>query len=219
MTDRMHFDALEDLGKQIHRLESSRQPGAARVRRWRSPSVLVLLLGVGVAGTASAAGVLEGIKVNSDGSVRPQDQAAISASLAPERRAQTAPHPAPAEVSTAFSAFADGKDHDADAPQSMRVWAQGTQRGGCIWHQKSTDLGPGGSCFTAAELLSGNAWTTSRGLLLVAVPDGATDVTVRTEDGVPRRYRVTSNILTASSGDRYTYRLNGVAVSGPQPGA
>ena len=217
MPDRMNFDALEDFA---HQLEALPEPQKARWRAWNgwSPFALLVAVGACAVGTASAAGVISGLPFNSDGSVRPEDQAALQRRLAPERKATTQPHPAPAAVGTRFTAFADGTRHDAASLDGIKVWANGTQRGACIHFMRRTDLGPGGNCYRAEELLSGIGWGTSSGLLMVPIPDAASELRVRRPDGTTAEARAVNNVLVTRAGNRYSYRLSNQVVEGPRKG-
>ncbi len=70
--------------------------------------------------------------------------------------------------------------------------------------------GPGGSCFTEQNVDAPTGlWSTTGGILIVLVPDTATDITVEASDGTRRTATATSNLVVADRSDTVRYSVSG----------
>ena len=125
-----------------------------------------------------------------------------------------ASQPAPAELSGSYSSLADGQVHEGppvrgrqghEKGRDATVTIHGTATGGCIEVLFAGDLGPGVSCFTAAN--AGRLWMATGGILLVLVPDAATDISVEDRDGSRRPPTATSNLVAAHPSDTVRYSV------------
>ena len=128
---------------------------------------------------------------------------------AAERRTLTTAAPAPAGLAASYSALADGKVHPGPTIARKTVTVHGTRMGGCIWVLPDGALGPGGSCFTEQDVKATSLWMTTGGILLVLVPDTATDITVQAPDGTRRPATATSNLVLAHRSDAVRYSVGG----------
>jgi hypothetical protein len=194
MRSRMEFEVLEQLGDQLERLpaESTRR-GSFRVS---SSAAVVMALCVGVVGTASAATVIVARSAGDD-------------PAAEVRRELKTPRPAPAEPAATYSALADGEVHDGPPVAGAHVTVNGNRRGGCIRVLIEGDLGPAASCFTEQNLQAKPIWNTVGGLLIVLVPDAATDITIEVRDGSRQRTAATNNLVVATTSDKVEYTVDG----------
>jgi hypothetical protein len=123
------------------------------------------------------------------------------------RRALRSPDPAPAGPAGAYSALADGKVHDGPQVAGAHVTVYGNHLGGCIRVLRDGALGPGGTCFTEQDLDATPLWYTNAGILVVLVPDMATDITIEAADGSRRPATATSNLVVAAHSDVVTYSM------------
>jgi hypothetical protein len=190
----MEFDVLAQLGEQFERLPA--QPPRRRPVRMRSSAAVVAALCVGIVGTASAATV---IAVRSGGD---NQEAEL-------RRAFKSPGPAPAGLADAYSALADGKVHAGPRGAGADVTVHGSPIGGCISVMHDGALGPGGGCFTEQDVNAGSLWSTVGDILVVLVPDAATDISVQGADGIRRPAAATSNLVVAHRSDIVRYSVGG----------
>jgi hypothetical protein len=198
MDSKMEFDVLAQLGEQIERLPA--QPPRRRPVRMSTSAAVVAALCVGIVGTASAATV---IAVRS-GSDKPEAEL---------RRAFKSPGLAPAGLADSYSALADGKVHEGPQVAGAEVTVHGSPIGGCISVLPNGALGPGGSCFTEQDVEAGSLWNTVGDILVVLVPDAATDISVQAADGIRRPATATSNLVVAHRSDIVRYSVGGKATT------
>lgn len=139
----------------------------------------------------------------------PSASATPTDTRAAERRALTTPAPAPAGLAASYAALADGKVHPGPTVARKTVTVHGTRMGGCIWVLPDSARGPGGSCFSEQDVKATSLWMTTGGILLVLVPDTATDITVKAPDGARRPATATSNLVLAHRADTVRYTIGG----------
>jgi hypothetical protein len=192
--------------------------GRARRRLWRRPIVLAPTL----AAVAAAAAFL--LPSEPSGPIPADERPAPTPTASPdpraaERRALQTPAPAPARLAASYAALADGKAHPGPRVARKTVTVHGTRLGGCIWVLPDGARGPGGSCFSEQDVKATNLWMTTGGILLVLVPDTATDITVVAPDGTQRRATATSNLVVAHRSDTVRYTASGkrTAVTATRP--
>jgi hypothetical protein len=205
MSSKMEFEVLAQLGEQFERLPA--EPSRRRPVRISSSAAVGAALCVGIVGTASAATV---IAVRSDGD---KQEAEL-------RRAFKSPGPAPVGLAASYSALADGKVHQGPQVEGAEVTVHGSPIGGCIKVMPDGARGPGGSCFTEQDLNAMTSmWNSVGRILVVLVPDAATDISVQTSDGTRQPATATSNLVVADRSDIVRYSAGGkeitVAASGP----
>lgn len=203
MDSKMEFDALSQLVDQFERLPAT-APSRGRKIRLGSPAVLGAALCIGVVGTASAAKV---VSVISDGS----EKAEVI------RRDFKTPAPAPAGLAASYSALADGKVHAGPPVDGAKVSVHGGPKGACIDVLSDGALGPGGSCFTEADAKATNLWNTIGSILVVLVPDKATDITIKTADGTRRPGTAISNLVVADRSDTVSFAIDGKDIDVASP--
>jgi hypothetical protein len=194
MGSKMEFDVLAQLGEQFERLPA--QPPRRRPVRMSSSAAVVAALCVGIVGTASAATVIA-VGTGSD-----KQEAEL-------RHAFKTPGPAPAGLAASYSALADGKVHEGPQVAGADVTVHGSPTGGCISVMPDGALGPGGSCFTEQDVNATSLWNTLGDILVVLVPDAATDISVQAADGIRRPATATSNLVVAHRSDIVRYSVDG----------
>ena len=157
----------------------------------------VAALCVGIVGTASAATVIA-VRSGND-----KQKAEL-------RRAFKSPGPGPAGLAASYSALADGKIHEGPQVAGADVTVHGSPIGGCISVMSDGARSPGGSCFTEQDVTATTGlWNTVGDILVVLVPDAATDISVRTPDGVLRPATAASNLVVAGRSDTVRYSVDG----------
>jgi hypothetical protein len=194
MGSKMEFDVLAQLGEQFERL--SAEPPPRRPVRMSSSAAVVAALCVGIVGTASAATVIA-VGTGSD----KQD--------AELRHAFKTRGPATPGLAASYSALADGKVHEGPQVAGADVTVHGSSAGGCISVMPDGALGPGGSCFTEQGVNATSLWNTLGDILVVLVPDAATDISVQAADGIRRPATATSNLVVAHRSDIVRYSVDG----------
>lgn len=187
-------------------IESAR--GRPRRRLWRRPIVLAPTL------AAVAAAVAFVLPSEPSGPIPADERPAPTPTVSPdnpraELRALKTRAPAPTGLAASYAALADGKIHMGPKVARKTVTVHGTRIGGCIWVLPDGARGPGGSCFTEQDVKVTNLWMTTGGILLVLVPDAATDITVSAPDGTRRRATATSNLVVAHRRDTVRYTVSG----------
>ena len=129
------------------------------------------------------------------------------------RRAFKSPGPGPAALAASYSALADGKVHEGPQIAGARVTVHGSPIGGCIKVLPDGARGPGGMCFSEKDIKAVKAttgmWNSLGGILVVLVPDAATDISIQPPDGVRRPATATSNLVVAHRSDVVRYSIGG----------
>jgi hypothetical protein len=194
MDSKMEFEVLAQLGEQFERL--SAEPPRRRPVRLSSSAAVVAALCVGIVGTASAATVIA-VRAGND---KPEAEL---------RHAFKSPGPAPSGLAAAYSALADGKVHEGPRIAGADVTVHGSPTGGCISVMPDGALRPGGSCFTEQDVEATSLWSTVGDILVVLVPDAATDISVQSGDGIRRPATATSNLVVAHRSDIVRYSVSG----------
>jgi hypothetical protein len=194
MDSKMEFDVLAELGEEFERLAA--EPPRRRRVRMSSSAAVVAALCVGIVGTASAATVIA-VRAGSD-----KQEAEL-------RHAFKSPGPAPVGLAVSYSALSDGKVHEGPQVAGADVTVHGSPIGGCISVMPDGAMGPGGSCFTEQDVEAGNLWSTLGDILVVLVPDAATDISVQASDGIRRPATATSNLVVARRSDIVRYSVGG----------
>ena len=129
-------------------------------------------------------------------------------------RALKSPEPAPPALAASYSALADGKVHEGPKVAGATVTVHGNRSGGCIWVLFDGDQGPGGSCFTEQNVnATSGVWSTTGDVLIVLVPDAATDISIEDSDGTRRPATATSNLVAGDRGDTVRYSVSGKQVT------
>lgn len=193
MGSKMEFDVLAQLGEQFERLPAS--PPRRRRIRMSSSAAVVATLCVGIVATASAATVIA-VRSGSD-----KQEAEL-------RHAFKSPGPAPAGLAASYSALADGKVHEGPQVAGAEVTVHGSPTGGCISVMSNGALGPGGGCFTEQDVKAGSLWSTVGDILVVLVPDAATNISVQASDGIRRPATANSNLVVAHRSDIVRYSVD-----------
>ena len=217
---------MADLESRIERELIAAAGRSGRLRYARSPLPRPAALAAVAASAALLVGAVgAGIAlVNESPAPRPAIDERPVATPSPQepRRTLQSPKPAPAELAASYSSLADGNVHEGPPVRGRRggakgrdatVTIHGTSTGGCIAVMFDGDLGPGGSCFTVQNVNARSQWVTIGGILLVLVPDAATDISIETSDGTRRPTTATSNLVVAQPSDTVRYSVGGNATT------
>jgi hypothetical protein len=211
---------VADLESRIERELIAAAGRSGRLRYARSPLPRPAALAAVAACAALVMGAIAASisLVNDSPAPRPAIDERPVATPSPQRRTLRSPMPAPAELAASYSSLADGKVHEGPRVRGRQghakgrdatVTIHGTSTGGCIAVMFDGDLGPGGSCFTVKNVRAGSQWFTNGGILIVLVPDAATDISVETSDGTRRPTTAASNLVVAHPSDTVRYSVGG----------
>ncbi len=208
---------MADLESRIERELIAAAGRSARLRYARSPLPRPAAL---AAAAASAALVMGAIAasislVNESPAPRPAiDERPVATPPPQVLRTLTSPKPAPIELASSYASLADGKVHEGPPVPGATVTIHGSSTGGCIAVMPDAGaLGPGGSCFTVQDVRAIEQWLTTSGILVVLVPDAATDISVETPDGTRQPTTATSNLVVADPSDTVRYSVGEKEVS------
>jgi hypothetical protein len=209
---------VADLETRIERELIAAAGRAGRLRYARSPLPRPAALAATAASIVLVIGVIAaGISVVSEPPApRPAlDERPVTAPSPQAKRLRTlgSPKPAPVELGTSYSSLADGKVHEGPPVPGATVTIHGSSTGGCIAVMFDGDLGPGGSCFTVQNVDAGSLRFTLSGLMVVLVPDEATDITLKTPDGARQPTTATSNLVIATPSDTVRYSAGGKTIT------
>jgi hypothetical protein len=206
---------VADLETRIERELIAAAGRSGRLRYARSPLPRPTALATAAASAVLALGAIAaGVRLVNEspapGPAIDERPAATPSPLGAElRRSLKSPKPAPAELAALYSSLADGNVHEGPPVPRATVTIHGTSTGGCIAVMPDGALGPGGSCFTVKHVKAQSQWLTLGGILVVLVPDDATDISVETPDGTRRPTTATSNLVVAHASDTVRYSASG----------